>query len=75
MSALAPTMQAFFTDRLVRQRRASGHTVATYRDTAAAARVRRNPEHDLEEAHQLTLALGGRQLQAAKRPEDNSDGN
>ena len=29
---------------------------------------------DLEEAHQLTLALGGRQLQAAKRPEDNQDG-
>lgn len=33
MSALAPTLQAFFTDRLVRQRQASSHTVAAYRDT------------------------------------------
>jgi integrase/recombinase XerD len=33
MSSLAPTMQAFFTDRLIRQRRASPHTIANYRDT------------------------------------------
>jgi integrase/recombinase XerD len=33
MSALAPTLQAFFTDRLLRQRQASPHTVAAYRDT------------------------------------------
>lgn len=33
MSLLAPTLQAFFTDRLVRQRQASPHTVAAYRDT------------------------------------------
>jgi integrase/recombinase XerD len=33
MSALAPTLQAFFTDRLVRQRQASTHTIAAYRDT------------------------------------------
>jgi integrase/recombinase XerD len=33
MTALAPTLQAFFTDRLVRQRHASGHTIAAYRDT------------------------------------------
>jgi len=33
MSALAPTLQAFFTDRLIRQRAASGHTIAAYRDT------------------------------------------
>ena len=33
MSPLAPTLQAFFTDRLVRQRQASPHTVAAYRDT------------------------------------------
>lgn len=32
MTALAPTLQAFFTERLA-QRRASGHTVASYRDT------------------------------------------
>jgi integrase/recombinase XerD len=33
MSALAPTLQAFFTDRLVGQRRASPNTIAAYRDT------------------------------------------
>lgn len=33
MSALAPTLQAFFTDRLIRQRQASPHTIAAYRDT------------------------------------------
>jgi len=33
MTALAPTLQAFFTDRLTRQRRASGHTIAAHRDT------------------------------------------
>jgi integrase/recombinase XerD len=33
MSALAPVMEAFFTERLAAQRRASPHTVASYRDT------------------------------------------
>ncbi|MGH2868049.1 MAG: tyrosine-type recombinase/integrase [Solirubrobacteraceae bacterium] len=33
MSLLAPTLQAFFTDRLAGQKRASAHTVAAYRDT------------------------------------------
>jgi site-specific recombinase XerD len=33
MSALAPTLQAFFTDRLMRQRQASSHTLLSYRDT------------------------------------------
>jgi integrase/recombinase XerD len=33
MTALAPTLQAFFTDRLARQRQASSHTIAAYRDT------------------------------------------
>lgn len=33
MSPLAPTLQAFFTERLVNQCRASGHTIAAYRDT------------------------------------------
>jgi integrase/recombinase XerD len=32
MSALAPTLEAFFTERLVGQRHASPHTVAAYRD-------------------------------------------
>jgi integrase/recombinase XerD len=33
MTTLAPTLQAFFTDRLIRQRHASDHTIAAYRDT------------------------------------------
>ena len=33
MTALAPTLEAFFTDRLARQRQVSPHTVAAYRDT------------------------------------------
>jgi integrase/recombinase XerD len=33
MTALAPVLQAFFTDRLIAQRRASGHTITGYRDT------------------------------------------
>jgi len=33
MTALAPTLQAFFTDRLIRQRQASPHTITAYRNT------------------------------------------
>jgi site-specific recombinase XerD len=33
MNSLAPTLEAYFTERLIRQRRASPHTVARYRDT------------------------------------------
>jgi integrase/recombinase XerD len=33
VSLLAPTLQAFFTDRLVAHKRASAHTIAAYRDT------------------------------------------
>ena len=33
MTAIAPTLQAFFTDRLMTQRRASPHTITSYRDT------------------------------------------
>jgi site-specific recombinase XerD len=33
MSSLAPTLQAYFTDRLLSQRRVSPNTIASYRDT------------------------------------------
>jgi site-specific recombinase XerC len=33
VTALAPVLQAFFTERLIAQRQVSGHTVAAYRDT------------------------------------------
>ena len=41
MSALAPTLQAFFADRLARQRQASAHTIAAYRDTMRLLLLRR----------------------------------
>ena len=56
MSALAPTLQAFFTERLIAQRNASPHTIAAYRDTLrllldfAARRPARQPSQlDLAE--------------------------
>jgi integrase/recombinase XerD len=33
MTGLAPTLEAYFTERLIRQRRVSPHTIASYRDT------------------------------------------
>jgi integrase/recombinase XerD len=33
MSALAPTLEAFFTDRMLNEKGASPHTIAAYRDT------------------------------------------
>ena len=33
MTALAPILHAFFTERLIRQRQASPHALAAYRDT------------------------------------------
>jgi integrase/recombinase XerD len=55
VSALAPTLQAFFTDYLLRQRQASPHTIAAYRDAIrlllqfTAERTGRHP-------HQLDIA-------------------
>ncbi|WP_198415968.1 MULTISPECIES: site-specific integrase [Cryobacterium] len=33
MTAITATVQVFFSDRLAKQRQASGHTIAAYRDT------------------------------------------
>jgi integrase/recombinase XerD len=33
MTVLAPTLEAFFTDRLINEKGASAHTIAAYRDT------------------------------------------
>jgi site-specific recombinase XerD len=55
MSALAPTLQAFFTDRLVRHRQASPHTVAAYRDTMRLL-VRFAAMRQVVEPSQLDLA-------------------
>ena len=50
MSPIAPTLQAFFTDRLTKQRQASPRTIASYRDSlrlligfAGTAPARRPP--------------------------------
>jgi integrase/recombinase XerD len=49
MSAIAPHLEAFFTERLGRQLQASAHTVASYRDTFrlllgfASARAKKQP--------------------------------
>jgi integrase/recombinase XerD len=49
MTAIAPTLQTFFTERLIRQRQASPHTIAAYRTTLrmlivfAAARTSKSP--------------------------------
>ncbi|WP_297387384.1 tyrosine-type recombinase/integrase [Acidiferrobacter sp.] len=49
MTALATTLQAFFTDRLIRQRQVSPNTISAYRDTLrlflvfAAAQARKEP--------------------------------
>jgi hypothetical protein len=37
MTLVAPTLQAFFTDRLATQRRASPRTVAAYRGCCSAS--------------------------------------
>ena len=56
MSALAPTLQAWFTDRLIAQRNVSPHTIRAYRDTLrllldyAEARLGRQPSAGLPDA-------------------------
>ena len=63
MSALALTLQAFFTDRLVRQRNASPNTIAAYRDTLklllafASKRLGREPSQlDIGELDATVIA-------------------
>ena len=76
MSTLAPTLQAFFTDRLARQRHASGHTIAAYRDafklllTFACQHTGKAPSH-LDVAD-LDAALVGAFLDHLERDRGNS---
>ena len=54
MSALAPLLEAFFTERLIAQRQASNHTVAAYRDSICL--LLRFAEHRTGKApHKLSL--------------------
>ena len=76
MSALAPTLQAFFTDRLIRQRQASNHTLASYRDTLRLlvrfAAERRKVEPVKLEISDLDSALIGAFLDHRERECGNS---
>ena len=54
MSLLAPTIEAFFTQRLIGQREASPHTIASYRDTFGLLlrlRAERGPAGTLAARH------------------------
>ena len=44
MTAIAPALQAFFTDRLITQRNASPETIAAYRHVQAVAALRARPD-------------------------------
>jgi integrase/recombinase XerD len=76
MTALAPTLEAFLTDRLMTQRGASPHTVASYRDTFrlllrfASERKGKRPS-DLDFAD-LDAALVGAFLEHLELVRDNS---
>ena len=76
MTALAPTLQAFFTDRLASQRQASPHTIAAYRDTwrlllsYAARHAGRQPFH--LEVTDLDAPLIGKFLDHPERERGNS---
>ena len=48
MTALAATLQAFFTERLIRQRQASPHTLTAYRDTLRLLLVFASARHGME---------------------------
>jgi integrase/recombinase XerD len=76
VSTLAPTLQAFFTDRLNRQRQASGHTIAAYRDAcklllAFAGRRTGKPPSRLDLAD-LDAALVGAFLDHLEHDRGNS---
>jgi integrase/recombinase XerD len=55
VSALAPTLQAFFTDYLLRQRQASPHTIVAYRD-AIRLLLQFTAERTGRQPHQLDIA-------------------
>src|SRR6266852_4032917 len=74
MTALAPTLQAFFTDRLIGQRGASPHTIAAYRDTFrlllgfAAEQARKQPsELDLDDLSAPLIGAFLDHLEASRR--------
>jgi site-specific recombinase XerD len=73
MTLIAATLQAFFTDRLSRQRQASPRTIAAYRDTLRLLlvflqqRTGTPPEHPHQDRHE-TLPVTARQRRPPTRP-------
>jgi len=74
MSTFAPLLQAFFTERLLDQRRASAHTIAAYRDTFrllldfAHRRLRKAPaELELQDLDTAFIADFLEDLEAHRR--------
>jgi integrase/recombinase XerD len=59
MTALAPTLQAFFTDRLIAQRHASPHTIRSYRDTMRLLLAFAHHELHIQPAELDIAALDG----------------
>jgi integrase/recombinase XerD len=55
MTALAPTLQTFLTDYLTRQRKASPHTIAAYRDAIKLLLVF-TAKRTGKQPHQLDIA-------------------
>jgi site-specific recombinase XerD len=75
MTALATTLQAFFTDRLIRQRQASPHTLAAYRDglrlLLVFASARRGMEPSQLDIGDLDAPLIGAFLDHLERQREN----
>lgn len=76
MTALATTLQAFFTDRLIRQRQASQHTLAAYRDTLRLllvfASAQKSKEPSQLEIDDLDAPLIGAFLDHLERDRENA---
>lgn len=76
MSTLAPTLQGFFTERLLTQRRASPNTVASYRDTfrllLAFAQTRTGKTPSKLQLEDLDAVLIGAFLDHLERDRHNS---
>lgn len=78
MTALAPTLQAFFVERLMAQRRASPHTINSYRDTMClllefAQKRLRTPASELD-LGQLDAELVGAFLEHLEEERENTIG-
>jgi integrase/recombinase XerD len=76
MTAIAATLQEFFADRLIRQRQASPHTIAAYRDTLrlmlAFASERRGKEPSKLDFDDLDAPLVGTFLDHLENQRENS---